>query len=291
MKHYTGNIKKILMMFMMLTLCMGAFAKQKTIIKKIKKTVVEPQKEYAESLIILSQAAADILYELGADDLITAIGPDVTIPEGFAEKPVIAAEDLNSQTILSYSPDYVFLMPGGDDEIEDALDELNIRYTDIYAASITELTDFITETGAIIRRDSEALALVTKIEEKLIEIDEAVTARTSFYYELSADPYIILGARSFINDLITKAGGTNIFEYINSSDGQVDESIIISKTPEVIFISSASGTTVEEVKAREGWSTIPAVQNNKIFVIDEEKYNQPTPACIDRVYELFELLK
>lgn len=291
MKNNAGTMKRILIMFMMLTLCMGAFAKSKTIIKKIKKNVPEPQKEFAESLIILSQTAADILYELNADDLIVAIGPDVTIPEGFAEKPVIAAEDINSQTILSYNPDYVFFMPGGDDEIEDALDELNIRYTEIYATSIEELNDFISETGTIIRRDPEALALVTKIEEKLIEIDEAITTRTSFYYELSADPYISIGSRCFMNDLITKAGGTNIFEYINSSDGQVDGSIIISKAPEVIFISSASGITVDEVKAREGWSTIPAVQNNKIFVIDEEKYNKLTPACADRVYELFELLK
>ena len=48
--------------------------------------------------------------------------------------------------------------------------------------------------------------------------------------------------------------------------------------------------TVEDVKARAGWDSIPAVVNDRIYIIDDNMYSRPAPRIADVVLDLSELL-
>lgn len=81
--------------------------------------------------------------------------------------------------------------------------------------------------------------------------------------------FIGVGNSSFIHDIITEAGGTNILSDVDDTYGYIDEELIINRAPEIIFLLKSGNITVQDIKNRKEWENIPAVKNNRIYVIDD----------------------
>jgi iron complex transport system substrate-binding protein len=293
-------MKKLITILMMFALAAGLSAKSKTIIKKIKRDVLNTEAKNISSIVVLSQAAAEILSEMNAADLITAVSENANIFGEESSKAVILDGEEDIENILSYKPDLVFLTDGKHRALEEALDEREVEWYKLYPDSIQELKDQIFEIGEMLGYETEALSVVTSMEERLDEVIQAVedyydtegsANPVAVYYEESDDPLSTIGSRCFMHEIIVSAGARNVFDNINSSNCTVTSEQIIARNPEVILIPSANGTTVEEVKAREGWQDIPAVKNDRIYIIDSAEFGKYSPACADSIYNLFELLK
>jgi hypothetical protein len=112
------------------------------------------------------------------------------------------------------------------------------------------------------------------------------------YFELWHDPYMSFGPNTWVDEIITKAGGHNIFHDSISQYPIVNSETIIERNPEFIILQShsAGGRTTEEVKARTGWNLIDAVQNNKIYIVDENLFLRPGPRIVDGLYTLTMIL-
>ena len=141
----------------------------------------------------------------------------------------------------------------------------------------------------------EAKEIVSEMEKKLSAVKEGSssdsTSSRKLYYEVWNAPFMTAGSRSFINDIIFTSGAENIFADIDEAYPIVSEETIIARQPEYILIPASCGITVEAVKARNGWASIPAVKNNKIFLIDDNVYTRPGPRVADVVVELNSLLQ
>ena len=284
------SIRKLITILIMFTLAATLSAKTKTIIKKIKRDVINSQVKTISSIVVLSQAAAEILSDLNAVDLITAVSENANIFGEEAAKSVILANEEDLENILSYKPDLVFLTDGKHRALEEALDERNVEWYKMYPDSIQELKDQILEIGEMLGYDTEALSVVTGMEERLEEIKQAVkeyyeteglTQPIGVYYEESDDPLSTIGSRCFMHEIITSAGARNVFDNINSANCTIEAFNVAARNPDVILIPAANGTTVEEIKAREGWQNIPAVKNDRIYIIDSAEYGKYSPACVD----------
>ncbi len=267
--------KKILLVLIMLGMAASLSARKKqTEVRKEKKLV------FFNSVVTLSDAAVEILTEMKLDNIVTAL----------------SEEDADIDTILSYKPDFVFLDSGKYWDLEDQLDEEEIKWFELDALTIDELKNNIMQMGSLINHRTEAASLVNKIDEELAQIDEEAEAyfdsedKPGFYVELSNDPYTVLGNRNFICQLIESAGAKNIFSYINAEDMTLLEDIIIDKAPDYIFISSENPTSIEEVLNREGWENVPAVQNGKVYVLDIQEYSKAGPSCTRAIRNFFNIL-
>ncbi len=294
-------MKKLITILMMFALAAGLSAKsKKTIIKKIKRDVVNTEVKTISSIVVLSKAAAEILSEMNATDLVTAVSESANIFGEEASKSVILDGEEDLENILSYKPDLVFLTDGKHRALEDALDEREVEWYKLYPDSIQELKDQIIEIGEMLDHDTEALSIITRMEERLDEVTQVVQdyykaensgQPVAVYYEESDDPLSTIGSRCFMHEILVAAGARNVFDNINSANCTVSLEQVIARNPEVILIPAANETSIEDVKAREGWQDIPAVKNDRIYIIDSAEYGRYSPACIDSIYNLFELLK
>ena len=101
------------------------------------------------------------------------------------------------------------------------------------------------------------------------------------YHEIDAsDPAKIftVGPGSYINDLIDIAGGVNIAARAASAYPQLSAEEILRSDPEIIVLAAdAYSSKPGDVAARQGWSIIAAVKNNRIFTIDPNLINRPGP--------------
>ncbi|MEO0078519.1 MAG: ABC transporter substrate-binding protein, partial [candidate division WOR-3 bacterium] len=102
---------------------------------------------------------------------------------------------------------------------------------------------------------------------------------------------ITVGSGTFINELVARAGGRNVFSTALQQYPVIDGSAVVEADPEVILILHP-GTTAAEVKARVGWSGIRAVRTNQVYDgLDEDLFSRPGPRIVGGVELLAHLLR
>jgi iron complex transport system substrate-binding protein len=91
--------------------------------------------------------------------------------------------------------------------------------------------------------------------------------------------------------MILKAGGQNIFENETQQYPTVSSETIVQKNPEVILLPSEMANTgeapfygtVNDVKARPGWSSISAIQNDRITIVSGDLFAEAGPRIADQI--------
>ncbi len=271
-------------------------------------TVKENTLNYPQRIVALSPSAGEILFAIGAEEQVAAVSEFTDYPPEAASKPVVGGFDgktLSMESILGFKPDFLYLTDGMHNFLIEQLEAYKIPYYLSKGNSIAAVKQEILDIGKITGHEVKAKEIVSEMEKKLSAVKGASSAlsQTSstsslpstssrkLYYEVWNAPFMTAGARSFINDIIFTSGAENIFADIDEAYPIVSEETIIARQPEYILIPASCGITVEAVKARNGWTSIPAVKNNKIFLIDDNVYTRPGPRVADVVVELNALLK
>ena len=89
----------------------------------------------------------------------------------------------------------------------------------------------------------------------------------------------------WVSELIEIAGGEDVFVKLSGSEAAKDRIVtseqVIKVSPDVI-IASWCGKKVrdENIRKRDGWASIPAVYNNRIYEIKSPLILQPGPAAL-----------
>lgn len=279
------NIKKIFLLLLALSCLHFSACTKKS--AGAGKTSGLPQK-----IICLAPAGTEILFAIGAQNQVIAVSEFSDYPPEALEKPVIGGFDgksISLEKILSMEPDFVYLTDGMHNFMIPQLETYGIRYYLSNASSIEAIKKEITELGEITGHTKEAADVVEKMNKAEEEARSNSTSRKNsprVYYEVWANPYMTAGTSSFINDIITAAGGSNIFSDLTENYPLISEETIIARNPEFIFIPLTSGLTKEQVANRIGWSQIDAVKNGRIFLIDDNVYTRSGPRVTDCIQEM-----
>jgi iron complex transport system substrate-binding protein len=97
------------------------------------------------------------------------------------------------------------------------------------------------------------------------------------------------------NELIEKAGGVNVFVDQDLDYFQSSAEAVIERSPDVILLPKQGmgyGATfwvsLDAVKARPGWSSISAVQNDRLVEVDSNTISRAGPRVADIIEDLAE---
>lgn len=244
-----------------------------------------------QRIISLSPSATEILFAIGAQNQIVARSDFCDFPENAKNIPSVGGFDgktLSIEKILSFSPDFVYLTNGMHNYLIPFLQKHNIAYYISVADSVQTVLQEITEIGKITNHQLQAQKLCNQIKQDLQKIAEQNKSKpkVTVYWEVWTPPYMSAGKNSFINEIITYAGGINIFSDIEQPYPVVSEEAILMRNPQIIIIpnSTVGGTTA--VTSRKNWQNISAVKNNKIYSVDTNIISRPGP----RISQAIELI-
>lgn len=133
------------------------------------------------------------------------------------------------------------------------------------------------------------MQLAESLEKRInIVLDKtgAAAYKPRVYFEIWYDPLMSVGPGTYIDDLITMAGGVNIFADSKTPYPEVNSEIIIERDPEIIIVTRGyMGLAIEDAKSkirdRPGWASISAVLNNQIYEVDENMVYRSGPRIVD----------
>jgi len=144
----------------------------------------------------------------------------------------------------------------------------------------------------------ETQTLITSLEKRVAVVEEklaGVTVRPLVLYELDGtDPNApwVPGPGTFVDTLLTMAGGNSMSASLDGAWVQVSLETIIEMNPEIILLGDAQwgGVTPEMVAARGGWDALTAVQEGKVYPFDDNLVSRPGPRMVDGLESLAKFL-
>jgi iron complex transport system substrate-binding protein len=101
-----------------------------------------------------------------------------------------------------------------------------------------------------------------------------------------------VGKGSFADDLIHLAGGENIAGGEKKMYPRLGMEEILKRSPEVIIVSSMNpkGNYGKALQEWTRWKTIPAVQQGRIYLVDSDLIDRPSPRIIEGLEEIARIL-
>jgi iron complex transport system substrate-binding protein len=203
----------------------------------------------------------------------------------------------NIEKILSLNPDLIFCAGLEQAPITAKLRQLNLNVYISDPETIEELFKSIREIGRLTEKDKNAQALIEGMTKKIEEMNSKVSSiaagkKKKVFIEIWHSPLTTVGGTSFINELISLAGGVNITSDIMAAYGSVAQEVVIKRNPDCIIIAyMGNAGSVKQVIARPGWEKISAVKNKCVYNdINPDALLRPGPRVVEALYELHEKL-
>lgn len=251
--------------------------------------------ERPERIVSLSPGATETFFAIDAGDQLAAVDMFSDYPEEASELPQIDAYQPDPEEIVDLDPDVVFVIFDTDGLVE-TLEDLDVSVLFLEApTSVDETLEQIRTMGELTGETVVADEVADSLEERVDEITsrvESVDESPRVYHELD-EMHFTVGPDSFVGDLYNLLGAENIAEGAEGEYPQLSEEIILEEDPEVIILPDdpdAEGVTPEDVRERDGWEDIDAVENDRIYEIDADIVSRPGPRIVDALEQLAEML-
>jgi iron complex transport system substrate-binding protein len=248
-----------------------------------------PSQAPARRVISLVPAVTEMLFAMGAGDVVVGVSSYDTFPPEAATRPKVGAlVDPDFERILTLRPDLVVVY-GSQEELMRRLERASIPYYRYRHAGLSDVTSTMRELGARVGRTVEANRGADRIEADLAAVRASVAGRPRprtavlFGREPGALRGIYAsGGYGFLHDLLELAGGQNVFADVKRENLQATSEVLLSRAPEVILEirASAGWTPARATAERAVWAglpSLPAVRTNRIHFLTDEALSIPGP--------------
>jgi|SRR6185436_7012784 len=183
----------------------------------------------------------ELLYDLGLDAEVTGITKFCVHPEKwFRNKTRIGGtKNLDIKKIIALKPDLI--IANKEENVKEQIDELQKHFR-VYVSDIKNLDDallMIKKVGGLVNKKNEASAIIKQIKKhfSIFKFHSALCPLPSILYLIWRNPFMTVGADTFIHDMLTRCGLKNIFSELKRYPEITPEQIAIAK-PDFIFLSS-----------------------------------------------------
>lgn len=181
----------------------------------------------------------------------------------------------NIEEIVRLNPDFVFISKEGTrKEIVENLERFKLKVVVFDPTnSFEDIKKQFLSIASFVGKKSVAQKIIKDYENKLLSFRRKSSKKVLCV--LGLQPLIVASERSYIGEIIRFAGGENIVKS-EIKYPQMNIEQIIKLGPEVILLSDMGVEEKEIRKFFSQYNDIPAVKNNKIFVLESDVLCQPT---------------
>jgi iron complex transport system substrate-binding protein len=239
-------------------------------------------------LVSLAPSITEILYFLELGQQVAGVTAYCNFPLEVREKPRIGTYwEFNLEAILALKPDLALGM-AHQGEGEAAYEILRQWGVPLYLAKADTLPELFQQIQTIARltgAEEAARRKLPALQARAQRIEDAVKglSRPRVFLQIDQDPLITVGRLSIHNDLIQRAGGTNIAGDIDQRYPVFSMEEVLRTQPEIILFTGMVGEKVLPARVAfwRPWAMLPAVKNQRLTWVDPDPIDRPGPRLVD----------
>lgn len=244
-----------------------------------------------DKIVSLAPANTEMLFAIGAGDRVVGVTSYDDYPAEV--KDIAKVGDFagpNVEAIAAADPDLIVATTGVQADVITKLEGLGATVVAFDPTTLDGVYADITELGQATGEVQGAQAVVDEMKREVDAIEAAVakTESATAFVEIGQNPLFTAGSGTFIDELITKAGGTNIVTeagYVPFSTEQ-----LVKADPAVYMATLGSMSDPTELEKRAGFGDLTAVKNKRVYVLDDNLVSRPGPRVVQGLRTIAEAL-
>ena len=251
--------------------------------------VVDPQR-----IISLAPNITETLFALGLADKVVAVSDYCDFPAAVNILPKVGGlMNSNLEAIIAQQADLVILSAKQHRTIKQ-LQHLKIPTLAVHNTTLSDIKETITAIGRSTAHQQQARTILNTLENKINFIAEKIKSLSRPTVMISLgnstsneriNTVYIAGQNDFYNDLITLAGGTNVYTDTRLNVPSLSVEGIIQLNPDIIIDiypeDDDHNADIQQVLQRwQSLKHINAVKNNRIYIVEESYATIPGPRII-----------
>lgn len=238
-----------------------------------------------------SPAATEILFAIGAGDLVVAADEYSNFPPEAEALPKVTYSSPDPELDLSFEPDVV-IFAGRQEDSLGHFRELGLTVFFLREpADLEGVFENIRLLGVLTGHEEGAEAVVAEMQSRLDAVAAAIAdvgEGPVVFYELTEDLYTV-STESFIGAALTFVHARNVAEGTEGDFPQLSSEAVVEADPDVILMADADFVDPASVPARAGWAGMKAVVDGRIHPVDGDIMSRPGPRIVDGIEELARL--
>ena len=186
--------------------------------------------------------------------------------------------DPSLEAVVALRPDLVVLVPSVQQrDFRARLSELGVDVLELDPVGFDEVLATIETLGARVGRGEAAHARVVAIRTAKTEVERAADGRPRprTVLVLQREPLFVVGAGSFIDDMLRAAGADNLGAQLGQPYPRASLEWLVAARPEVILDSSSEPGDARVFWSR--WPSLPAVASHRVVTVDADVVTLPGP--------------
>ncbi|MHB1846334.1 MAG: cobalamin-binding protein [Deltaproteobacteria bacterium] len=238
-------------------------------------------------VVCLTEETTEILYRIGAGDLVVGVSGFTVRPPEARKKPKVSSFlDASFERIAELRPDLVL---GFSDLQADLARELGKRGIPVHLfnqRSIAEILQAVRLVAALVGRAEagERLAIELTVNlERAADEAASLPRRPTVFFEEWHEP-LISGIR-WCSELVEVAGGDDVCLESRGQQGAKGRIYapeeVARRDPEVIIASwCGRKASLAKIRARPGWERVRALVDDQLYEVKSSLILQPGPAAL-----------
>ena len=242
-------------------------------------------RENPQRIISLAPSVTETLFALGLGDRVVGVTSYCDYPPEAARKEKVGDTLRPSiEKIVALKPDLVIASTSS--QLEQFIRDLDRVGIPVYVSNPHDLTGVLASIeviGEIIGADRRAKDLTNDMRARINAVESGLAGikeRPGVLFILGVEPLITIGGKSFINELISRAGGDSISGELDAEYPQYSLESAVAARPEVIFLQTG------ESKLPERLNRTPAARAGRVFHIDDNLLLRPGPRIVDGLEQM-----
>ena len=196
----------------------------------------------------------------------------------------------NLEAVLGRQPDLVVMYASGDDRA--SADRLTAAGVAAAAFRIDKIRDFARVTmllGRLVGDTVRARTVVDSVTATLDRVRRATDSlpRPTVFLHAWEKPLMTIGGGSFLSELVTIAGGRNVYDSLPAPSPVVTLEDVLRRNPQIVLVSPTERETLLRSKR---WQALPAVQAGRVVAYDTNVVERPSVKLGEAAVSLARLL-
>lgn len=239
-----------------------------------------------QRIITLAPNLTEIVYAIGAGDRLVGNTTYCDYPQ--EAKQVAKVGDTlqpNIERIIALKPDIILISTAS--QLETFTKQLDERRIAIFITDPHDLEGIfrsIKTLGDLLGQQQQAEKLVNDLRERVASVETAVNDRppVTVFYQVSAEPLWTAGRRSWITDLIRRAGGRSVTAEVEGEWMRYSDEAALAARPEAIIMATGQ----EKMKVAAALEKSPAAINKRVYEISGDYLSRPGPRLVEGLEQI-----
>ncbi len=247
-------------------------------------------------IVALAPSITEIIFQLNQAHRLKGVTQFSNYPPQALKLPKVGSYvRLDLERIVALDPDLcIGTKDGNPKEIVDRLQSMKIPVYVVDPRNLDTVIETILEIGQLLNASERANMLARTMGSRLqrvMKIASQTEKRPRVFIQIGISPIIAAGSKTFIHDLIIKAGGINVAAG-STAYPRYSREQVLALSPEIIIITSmARQAGFEEMKRDwSQWPNLPAARNQSIYLVDSDLFDRPSPRLLDGLELLVKLI-